>query len=88
MFIDLWTTIIVVVFTSTVVSVRIREEIKKLLEESGLDVGEEIRKYLEELAWRVKIKRMIEKWDTLLRDVKPSEVGFSEKSVREDRESH
>ncbi|MEM2703286.1 MAG: VapB-type antitoxin [Candidatus Bathyarchaeia archaeon] len=84
----MWTIIIVVVFTSTVVSVRIREEIKKLLEESGLDVGEEIRKYLEELAWRVKIKRMIEKWDTLLRDVKPSEVGFSEKSVREDRESH
>jgi len=78
----------VVVFTSTVISVRVREEIKKLLEESGLDVSEEVRKYLEELAWKVKIKRMIEKWDIILRDVRPSEVGFSEKSVREDRESH
>lgn len=77
-----------VVFTSTVISVRVREEIKKLLEESGLDVSEEVRKYLEELAWKVKIKRMIEKWDIILRDVRPSEVGFSEKSVREDRESH
>ncbi|MEM2320535.1 MAG: VapB-type antitoxin [Candidatus Bathyarchaeia archaeon] len=76
------------VFTSTVISVRVREEIKKLLEESGLDVSEEVRKYLEELAWKVKIKRMIEKWDIILRDVRPSEVGFSEKSVREDRESH
>ncbi|MEM2441941.1 MAG: VapB-type antitoxin [Candidatus Bathyarchaeia archaeon] len=70
------------------ISIRVREEIKKLLEESGLDIGEEIRKYLEELAWKVKIKRMIEKWDIILRDVRPSEVGFSEKSVREDRESH
>ena len=77
-----------VVFTSTVISVRVREEIKKLLEESGLDVSEEVRKYLEELAWKVKIKRMIEKWDIILRDVRPSEVSFSEKSVREDRESH
>ncbi|MEM1674401.1 MAG: VapB-type antitoxin [Candidatus Bathyarchaeia archaeon] len=58
------------------------------MEESGLDIGEEIRKYLEELAWKVKIKKMIEKWDAILRDVKPSEAGFSEKSVREDRESH
>jgi len=77
-----------VAFTSTVISIRVREEIKKLLEESGLDIGEEIRKYLEELAWKVKIKRMIEKWDIILRDVRPSEVSFSEKSVREDRESH
>ncbi|MBS7640295.1 MAG: VapB-type antitoxin [Candidatus Bathyarchaeia archaeon] len=75
-------------FTTTVISVRVKEEIKKLLEESGLDIGEEIRKYLEELAWKVKIKKMIEKWDAILRDVKPSEAGFSEKSVREDRESH
>lgn len=77
-----------VTFTSTVISIRIKEEIKKLLEESGLDLGEEIRRYLEELAWKMKIRRMIEKWDTILGDIKPSEAGFSEKSVREDRESH
>lgn len=77
-----------VMFTSSVVSVRIREEVKKLLEESGLDISEEIKKHLEELAWKVKIKRMIEKWDVILKDVKPGEPGFSEKCVREDRESH
>ncbi|MEM2380611.1 MAG: hypothetical protein QXD44_02075 [Candidatus Nezhaarchaeales archaeon] len=77
-----------VMFTSAVISVRVREEVKRLLEEGGLDVGEEVRKYLEELARKVKIKRMIEKWDAILSDVKPSEVGFSERSVREDRESH
>lgn len=88
MFIDLYAIMILVVFTSAVISVRVREEIKKLLEESGLDVGEEVRKYLEELAWRVKIKRIVEGWDAILRDVEPSEVGFSERSVREDREGH
>ncbi|MDI9620005.1 MAG: VapB-type antitoxin [Candidatus Nezhaarchaeota archaeon] len=73
---------------STVVSVRVREEVKRILEESGLNVGEEIRRYLEELAWMMKIKRMIEKWDNILRDVRSSEAGFSEESVREDREGH
>jgi len=73
---------------SAVISVRVREEVKKVLEESGIDVGEEVRRFLEDLAWRVKIRRFVERWDELLKDVKPSGEGFSVMSVREDRESH
>ncbi len=73
---------------SVVVSVRIREEIKRFLEESGVDVSEEVRRFLEELYYKVKVRRFIERWDQLLASVKPSEESFSVKSVREDREGH
>jgi len=77
-----------VLFMSTVISVRIRREIKETLEEVGVDISEEVRRFLEELAWRVKTRRFIEHWNELLKDVKLSEKGFSVKSVKEDRESH
>jgi antitoxin component of RelBE/YafQ-DinJ toxin-antitoxin module len=77
-----------VLFMSTVISVRIRKEIKETLEEAGVDISEEVRRFLEELAWRIKTRRFIELWNELLKDVKPSEKGFSVESVREDRESH
>ena len=35
-----------------------------------------------------KAKKYVEKWTKELEDTKPSEKGFSEKSIREDRESH
>jgi hypothetical protein len=70
------------------ISDRIRGEIEEALEEGGVDTGEEVRRVLEELAWRVKARRFIELWNELLKDVKPSEKGFSVKGVREDRESH
>ncbi len=73
---------------STVISIRIKKEIKEELEEAGVDVAEEIRNRLEELAWKIKIKKQLEKWDEILAEGKPSEKGFSAKSVREDRESH
>jgi hypothetical protein len=72
---------------SAVVSVRIPEEVKRILEESGVDIAEEVRKHLEELAWRIRTRRFIEKWDELLKNVKPSEPGFAVRSVGEDRES-
>ncbi len=73
---------------STVISIRIRKEIKELLEREGIDISRIVKDYLEELAYRIKMKHYIDKWDKLLRDVKPSEKGFSSRSVREDRESH
>jgi len=73
---------------SVVVSVRIPEEVKKILEENGVDIAEEVRKHLEELAWKIKIRKFIELCDELLKNVKPSEPGFAVRSVREDRESH
>lgn len=73
---------------STVISVRVRKEIKEELERAGVDVGKEIKRWLEELAWKARTRRQLEKWDEILARVKPSETGFSVRSVREDRESH
>lgn len=73
---------------SVVVSVRVRKEVKRILEESGVNISEEVRRYLEELALRIKLRKFVSGWDEVLRDVKPSEMGFSVMSVREDRESH
>ncbi|MBS7645341.1 MAG: VapB-type antitoxin [Candidatus Bathyarchaeia archaeon] len=73
---------------STVISIRIRKEVKEELEKAGINVSEEIRKRLEDLAWQVRIKRQIEKWNMILAGMKPSREGFSVGSVREDREGH
>lgn len=73
---------------SPVISVRVREEVKKLLEEEGVDIAGEVRRFLEELALKVRLRRYIDKWIRLLEGVAPSEKGFAERSVREDRESH
>ncbi|MGC9068795.1 MAG: VapB-type antitoxin [Thermoprotei archaeon] len=70
------------------VSVRVKEEVKRVLEESGIDVAEEVRKHLENLALKIKMRKFVSKWDEMLKDIKPSEKGFSVRSVREDRESH
>jgi len=73
---------------SVVISVRVKKEIKELLESEGVNIAEEVKRFLEELAYKVKIKRYVEKWDKMLESVKPSPKGFSISSVREDRESH
>ena len=51
---------------STVISVRVREEIKEELEKAGVDIAEEIKKRLEELAWKARIRRQLEKWNEIL----------------------
>ena len=66
----------------------IKKEIKEDLKKHGTDMNQEVRKFLEELYLKVKAKEYVDSWVELLKDVKPSEEGFSEKSVREDRESH
>jgi len=73
---------------STVISIRIKEEIKEELEKHGIDISKEVRKLLEELYIKIKAKEYVNKWIEELKDVKPSEKGFSIKSIREDRESH
>ena len=73
---------------STVISVRVRKEVKEILEREGIDIAKEVKDYLESLAWRTQAKKSVEKWRTILNNVKPSEKSFSAKSVREDRESH
>ncbi len=75
--------------SSVVISVRVPRRVKELLEREGVDVAEEVRRYLELLALRVKAKRFVEKWDKVLYSrVVPSREGFAAESVREDRESH
>jgi arginine repressor len=73
---------------STVISVRIKEEIKEELEKHGINISQEVKNFLEELYIKVKAKEYVNKWIEELKYVKPSEKGFSTKSVREDRESH
>jgi arginine repressor len=73
---------------STVISVRIKEEIKEELEKHGIDISQEVKKFLEELYIKVKAKEYVNKWIEELKDVEPSEEGFSIKSIREDREGH
>jgi len=70
----------------TVIRVKIKEEIKKELEKHGIDISQEVRKFLEELYIKIKAKEYVNKWIEELKDVKPSKKGFSTKSIREDRE--
>ena len=65
-----------------------REDVKRILEEEGVDIAEEVRKFLEEPALKARLRRYVEKWSKLLEEATPSERGFGERSVREDRESH
>jgi len=51
-------------------------------------VSETVRSYLEELAWRVRLKESLEKLDEILREMPPAPPGFAARSVREDRDSH
>jgi hypothetical protein len=73
---------------TTVVTTRIKKEIKEALEKAGVNIPSVIREHLEELTWKLQLKEQTEKLRKLLEKVKPSEPGFATKSVREDRESH
>lgn len=73
---------------TTVVTIRIKKEIKEALEKAGVNISSVIREHLEELAWKLQLKVQTENLRKLLEKVKPSEQGFAAKSVREDRESH
>ena len=71
-----------------VVSIRIDEKVKKTLERAGVNISNEVKKYLEELAWKVELQEAVKEISKLLEKVPPAEEGFSVRSVREDRESH
>jgi hypothetical protein len=73
---------------TSVITVRIRKEIKETLERAGINIPEVVKQRLEELSWKLQLKEETERMRKILENVKPSEAGFAEKSVREDRESH
>lgn len=72
----------------SVISVRIDKHVKEVLEKAGVNIGEEVKKFLRELAWRIEVRKRIEKFNKIVKDIEPVEYGYSAKSVREDRESH
>ena len=72
----------------TVVSVRIDEKTKKILEKAGVNISKEVKRYLEELAWKIELRNSVREFSKMLESIPPAEDGFSVKSVREDREGH
>ena len=72
----------------TVVSIRIDDRVKKILERAGINISKEVKRYLEELAWKIELQEAVKELSKLLEEVPPAEEGFSIRSVREDRESH
>jgi hypothetical protein len=74
---------------SEVISVRVSREIKKELEAAGINTSVEVKRYLEELAWKTRSKRAVEVMNEVIRNrVKPSKKGFAASQVREDRDGH
>lgn len=73
---------------TTVISVRIRKEIKEELQRAGVDISKEVRKFLEDLARRKRLERELEEVKRILSRVKPSPRGFSRNVIREERRSH
>jgi len=74
---------------SEVISVRVPREIKEELEAAGINTSEEVKRYLEELAWKMRSKRAVEEMNEVIRKrVKPSKRGFAEAQTREDRDAH
>jgi antitoxin component of RelBE/YafQ-DinJ toxin-antitoxin module len=74
--------------STVVISVRIRREVKEVLDEAGINVSEVVRNYLEDLARRIRVQRALNELDAILSNIKPAEKGFAERLVREDRDSH
>jgi rRNA-processing protein FCF1 len=65
---------------TSVITVRIRKEIKETLERAGINIPEVVKQRLEELSWKLQLKEETERMRKILENVKPSEA--------ENRESH
>lgn len=70
-----------------VISVRVKKDVKKTLENAGINVSEAVRGYLEEVSRDIKSKEIMDHLEIIVREnVKPSKAGTAAKSVREDRD--
>lgn len=70
----------------SVISVRVEKEVKEVLKSAGVDISEKVKKFLEGLAWQVKLSESIGELNQVLKDMKPAELGYSHRSVRKDRD--
>ena len=74
---------------SAVVSTRISKKDKETLREAGIDISAESRKHLEEMAASIRDRKSLERLNKTIEGLMPpSELGYSQKSVREDRDSN
>jgi hypothetical protein len=74
---------------SEVISVRVSREVKDELEAAGINTSEEVKRHLEQLAWKMKSKRAVEEMNEVIRKrVKPSKKGFAAAQIGEDRDGH
>ena len=71
-----------------VISVRIDRKVKEVLERAGVNISEEVRRFLEDLAWKIEVRNRIKRFKEFTSNIKPAEKGFSAGSVREDREGN
>jgi len=71
-----------------VISFRIPKELKKSVEELGINWGEEVRRFIEDKVREYKREKALEEIDSMLKTVSPPEKGTASRYVREDRDSH
>ncbi|AEA12194.1 MAG: antitoxin [Thermoproteus sp.] len=73
---------------SEVISIRVRRELKRALEELGIDYAEEVRRFLEQLVARERRRRALERARSL-REAVEREAGalpHVAELIREDRD--
>lgn len=46
---------------SVIINVRVKKEVKRFLEEAGVNVAEEVRNYSENLTWKTKVEKLLKK---------------------------
>lgn len=69
------------------VSVRLTKGTVQRLKKLGINVSEETRKFLEELAWKTDARKTMQEFEKIIKEKsKPSKSGFAVKTVREDRD--
>lgn len=74
---------------SELISIRLKPGTKERLKKLGINTSEEVRNYLENLAWKQDVLNTMDKLENLLRKhSKPSKPGFATKSIREDRDEN
>lgn len=72
---------------SEVASIRLKKGTVQRLRKLGINVSDETRKFLEELAWKTDARKTIQEIErTILKNSRRSQRGFAVKSVREDRD--
>ncbi len=68
--------------STVVISVRIRSEVKEVLDGAGINISEVVRNYLENLARRIRVRRALNELDAILSNIEPAEKSLAERLVR------